>query len=102
MSHYYSENIQPQNYHPVNRIEPSYDYEMGKPQAPYHSSRSDMQFNDYQGLTPSMVGDEFSPYYGMDSRLAQFVSDHNIVMDDGAVAYAGPIDPNSKRILKDK
>ncbi|KAL7054740.1 hypothetical protein AAHC03_025786 [Spirometra sp. Aus1] len=28
--------------------------------------------------------------YGMDTRLAEFVSKHNVVMDDGAVVYAAP------------
>ncbi len=32
----------------------------------------------------------YAPYYGMDVRLAQFVNEHNVNMDDGAVIYPLP------------
>lgn len=41
-----------------------------------------MPFNEAYGR------DAYSPYAGgMDSRLAQFVSQHNVNMDDGAIIY---------------
>ncbi len=37
----------------------------------------------------SLIANAYSPYYGMDARLAHFVNTHNVVMDDGAIVYTG-------------
>ncbi|VEL35879.1 unnamed protein product [Protopolystoma xenopodis] len=45
---------------------------------------------------PGMTVDPSSHYFGMDPRLASFVSKHNVVMDDGAVIYTPDGQPGKK------